>query len=385
MRVLVAYDKFKDSMTAEEACESTASVLRRLRPDWVLDLAALTDGGDGFGMILTASANGNSSPIKAAGPFLEPGEALMGIIEIDRLPIAARTLLAGLPASGRLAIIEMASINGLAMVPREKRSPWTTSTYGTGQMIGAAAEAGVDGILLGIGGSATNDLGLGALAALGLEFRNADNEIVQPPVPEVWPDIKGITGAMDPSTPPIWIACDVDNPLLGESGAAAVFGPQKGLKESDRSRLESESLRLADLLCQHIGCDPALKNAPGAGAAGGIGFGLMAAAGARLVSGSELMTAWMRLNERIEEADLIITGEGRFDRSSLSGKGPGQLVARSVGLGKKPHVFAGSIEDGLPTDAKLHAISPTDLPLTEALRNGKANLEAKVEKVFREE
>ena len=385
MRVLVAYDKFKDSMTAEEACESTACALRKLHPDWSLDLAALTDGGDGFGMILTASAKGQSRPVAAAGPFLEPEEALMGIVEIDRLPAAARNLLVGLPDSGRLAIIEMASINGLAMVPQEKRNPWTTSTHGTGQMIRAAADAKVDGILLGVGGSATNDLGLGALGALGFGFRNTDGGVVHLPVPEFWPEITGITGAMDPSTPPIWIACDVDNPLLGVSGAAAVFGPQKGLKESDRPRLEAESLRLADLLCQHLGCDPGLKTAPGAGAAGGISFGLMAAGGARLVSGSELMTAWMRLNERIEQADLIITGEGRFDRSSLSGKGPGEIVNRSIALGKPVHVFAGGIEDGLPTDANLHAISPADLPLVEALRQGRANLEETIANVFGEE
>jgi glycerate kinase len=385
MRVLVAYDKFKDSMTAEEACEGTASVLRELHPEWTLDLASLTDGGDGFGAILTESANGQSTRVNAAGPFLESTEAMIGIIEIDRLPVGARDLLTGLPVSGRLAIIEMASINGLAMVPPEKRSPWTTSTLGTGQLIRAAANAGVNGILLGVGGSATSDLGLGALAALGYEFRNSASGTVHPPVPEVWPEIIGITGVLNPSTPPIWIACDVDNPLLGERGAVAVFGPQKGLKESDRPRLEAESLRLADLLCQYLGCDPDVKTTPGAGAAGGISFGLMAAARARLVSGSELMTAWMRLNERIGEVDLVITGEGRFDRSSLSGKGPGEIATRSLDLGKTTHVFAGSIETGLRAKANMHEISPAEAPLADALRNGKANLKASIASVFGKE
>jgi glycerate kinase len=187
---------------------------------------------------------------------------------------------------------------------------------------------------------------------------------------------------MTSGLPPIWIACDVDNPLLGERGASAVFGPQKGLRAADLPRMEAQISRMADLLCLHLGCGTQLQARAGSGAAGGISFGLMAAAGAQLVSGSDLMTAWLRLKERIAEADLVITGEGRFDRSSLEGKGPGEVVTRALAGGKRTLVFAGCIEDGLKTNAQLHAISPTDLPLALALKEGPDNLRRTIDRVF---
>ena len=383
MRVLIAFDKFKDSMTAEEACHRAAQSIQSLHPEWQIDRAPLTDGGDGFGRILTASVHGEVKRVPATGPLMEPREGEYGLVQIEALPDAARGLLTGLPAKGRLALIEMASINGLALVPLADRTPWTTTTLGTGQVLQAAASTGVDGILLGVGGSATNDLGLGALAALGFSFLRADGTPVFPPIPAQWNSVTRMEGCLACPCPPIWIACDVDNPLLGDRGASAVFGPQKGLIETDLPRMESEMHRLADLLGSFLGRDTDLQSHPGSGAAGGIAFGLMAATGATLVPGSDLMTAWLRLRERIAEADIVITGEGRFDRSSLAGKGPAEVAGRALAQGKRTIVMAGSIEDGLETGAELHSISPRELPLEQALREGPENLASTVRRVLK--
>lgn len=374
MRVLIAFDKFKDSMTADEACDRAADAIRELHPEWSIDLAPLTDGGDGFGPILTQSAGGEEKTVPARGPLMEERSANYGLIDIQALPPAACDLLPGLPEKGMLALVEMASISGLALVAPEERSPWKTTSFGTGQLLRAAATSGVAGILLGVGGSATNDLGLGALEALGVSCRRSDGTPVQPPIPDRWPTVDRIEGNLSKPFPPLWIACDVDNPLLGSRGASAVFGPQKGLVATDLPRLESEMSRLANLLCEHVGQDHDLQVHPGSGAAGGIAFGLMAAAGAKLVSGSDLMTAWLRLRDRISAADMVITGEGRFDRSSLEGKGPAEVVRQALKQGKRTLVLAGSIEDGLETGAELHPISPRELTLERALRDGPDNL-----------
>lgn len=374
MRVLIAFDKFKDSMTADEACDRASDAIREAHPDWSIDAAPLTDGGDGFGRILTESVGGDTKIVPAVGPRMEERNAGFGVIEIETLPSAARDLLTGLPETGKLALVEMASISGLALVAPENRTPWKTTSIGTGQLLSASASTGVAGILLGVGGSATNDLGLGALSVLGISGLVSDGSPVHPPTPERWPSIARIEGSLVAPFPPLWIACDVDNPLLGPRGATAVFGPQKGLKAGDLPRLESEMSRMAILLCDHLGQGLDLRDHPGSGAAGGIAFGLMAAAGARLVSGSDLMTAWLRLEDRIAAADIVITGEGRFDRSSLEGKGPAEVVRQALEQGKRTLVLAGSIENDLATGAELHAISPPGLKLEQALRDGPDNL-----------
>jgi glycerate kinase len=218
-----------------------------------------------------------------------------------------------------------------------------------------------------VGGSATNDLGLGALAALGLEFSTDSGTLLQPPLPADWPGLRRIGGRIDPDLPPILIACDVDNPLLGPRGAAAIYGPQKGLRPADAAGLEAESARLATLLCRHFGRPESLAGEPGAGAAGGTAFGLMAA-GARLLAGSELVAAWLDLDARLAVADVVLTGEGCFDETSLSGKGPGAVIRRALALGKPVHLFAGQVALGRAIPGlSTHAITPPDLPLADAL------------------
>jgi glycerate kinase len=384
-RVLLAFDKFKDALSAPEAGEAVASALRAARPDWTLDLAPLADGGEGFATILTQAARGREVACPATGPRGAQRPASFGLVPVAAIPPAARIQLrlSGDPAPGAMvAVIEMAVISGLALLPQDQRDPWQTTTLGTGELMRAAAASGAVAILLGVGGSATNDLGLGTLAALGLEFMDATGRLVHPPIPADWSRIVRISGRLVAGLPPVYIACDVTNPLLGPRGAAAVYGPQKGLRPEDHAHLESESARLAALLCEHCGQPVTLKDTPGAGAAGGIAFGLMTAAGAKLLPGFDLVSAWLDLETKLAAADIVITGEGRFDESSLEGKGPGAVAARALALGKVVHVFAGQVTAAERPGLALHAITPAGVPLAQALREAPRNLAASAGAVF---
>lgn len=383
VRVLIAFDKFKDSLSAAQACDVAARALRGRLREWTLDLCPLTDGGEGFAEILTAAAGGTLHRLPVHGPRGGLVTAQLGLVPRAKIPAAAQALLGLESASGPIAVVEMAQASGLALLPPELRDPWETTSYGTGQLIRAAAELGAAGVVLGVGGSATNDLGLGALAALGFEFRDEAGNKLRPPLPAQWPRLTRIEGEAFASLPPLRIACDVANPLLGPQGCAAIYGPQKGLRAEDRPRLEAESARLADLLCAHGGQPPDLRNAPGAGAAGGISFGLMVAARARLCPGSDLVAAWLDLDRRLAAADLVLTGEGRFDASSLAGKGPGALAVRALALGKTVHVFAGAVAlDPPPAGLQAHAITAAGTPLAQALREAPASLAMAVQRVF---
>ncbi len=393
MRALLAFDKFKDALSAPQACALAAGSLRARRPDWTLDSCPLTDGGEGFCEILTQALGGTFEAHTVTGPRGEPVVARLGFVPLAKIPVAARHLLdlpdsqlsalnSQLHGDARVAIIEMAAASGLALLAPEARDPWLTSTTGTGELIRLAARPGVAAILLGLGGSATSDLGLGALAALGLNFVSATGALIDPPTPAGWPEIARIDGTLPTDLPPLRIACDVANPLLGPNGAAAIYGPQKGLRPADLGRLDNEAARLALLLCTHGAKPDTLMDVPGAGAAGGISFGLMAAASAQLISGFDLVSAWLDLDSRLAAADLVLTGEGRFDASSLSGKGPGALAARAAALGKPTHVFAGAITAAPVPGLALHAITPPGTPLPAALRAAAANLTAAVGRTF---
>lgn len=386
MRVLLAFDKFKDSLSARDACTFAGAALTERHRDWVIDACPLSDGGEGFSEILTGAVRGQVIGSSVLGPREDEVQATIGMVPYDRIPRAALALLPP-PAPGRssptIAVIDMASASGLVLLEPEDRDPWETTTAGTGELIRTATELGAAAILLGVGGSATHDLGLGALAELGLEFQNSRGTAIYPPVPGRWREINRIHGAVNPPVPPIRIACDVSNPLLGPRGAAATYGPQKGLRAADLPRLDHESARLAMMLCAHCGRPDALMETPGAGAAGGIAFGLMAAAGAELVPGFDLVSAWLDLEARLAAADLVITGEGRFDDSSLNGKGPGAVAARALALGKPVHVFAGTATAAQPPpNLALHSITPPGVPLEQALRLASLNLARAVRSVF---
>jgi glycerate kinase len=395
VRVLIAFDKFKGSLSAGQACAFTARALRRWHRDWELDLCPLADGGEGFARILTRAAGGRFVPCHVTGPRGAPTDAPLGLVAVSQIPAAAQIRL-GLRASavtvpgssrpmaedGTVAIIEMATASGLALLPPAQRDPWRTTSAGTGQLIRAAAGLGARLILLGAGGSATNDLGLGALSAMGFEFHSASGEKICPPLPVYWPRIAHLAGEISSAIPPIRIAGDVTNPLLGPSGATAIYGPQKGLRPEDRGRLESVSGRLAWLLCEYCHRPAALIDAPGSGAAGGLAFGLVTAARAELLPGFDLVADWLGLEARLAAADLVITGEGCFDASSRQGKAAGSLAGRARQLGKPVHIFAGQANAPATDGMFLHVITPTNLPPSQAFAGASGFLARAVTHAF---
>lgn len=384
MNVLVAFDKFKDSMSAVRACDAAANGAQKALDGRVIfTRAPLTDGGEGFCRILSEAASGHIEYYPVTGPLGEEIDAPLGWIESDKIPIRAKELL-GL-REGSVAIIEMASVSGLEQVPRGQRHPAHCTTRGVGELIRSAAAKEASAILLGIGGSATSDLGLGAIEALGIQFPEA------PAVtPAKWRDIKTISGKIDCEIPPIYIACDVDNPLLGAKGAAAVYGPQKGLAADEVESFDAEAGRMATLLCHHFDRPESLMDIAGSGAAGGIGFGLKVACGAEFVPGFELVAAWLDIASKVQHADLVLTGEGRFDQSSLAGKGPFSLLAAAHASDKPAILLAGSVETSAVQlacaqfpDTGFYAISPEDMDLEEALAKGPELLEHSVQTILR--
>lgn len=383
MRILLAFDKFKDSMSAAEAGQRTEAGLRQVFPEADIRHAPLTDGGEGFAEILTTARHGKLHTTEVSGPRGEMTSAKWGMIPGDAIEAELRTFL-DLPPEGDLAVIEMAQASGLQQLPSSLRDLWHTTTRGTGELMAEASRQGAGAILLGIGGSATNDLGLGALAALGLYFVGESGVRIDPPTPNNWENVTYVEGSIHPGLPPVRIACDVDNPLLGPRGAAAVYGPQKGLKPDDLRRMEAAMERMGKMLCQHCGVDAKAMAEPSSGAAGGIGFGLRVATGAHYVAGFELVHRWLRLEEQIAAADVIITGEGRFDASSLEGKGPGTLIREGLARGKRVCVLAGAVDEEAIGHASkdinraiLMPISDPITPLSEALQQGPKNLQRK--------
>lgn len=378
MRVLIAFDKFKDALDAESACAAATQAISARHPDWELDVCPLTDGGEGFAPTLTGALTGELGMLEVAGPRGRPARAAFGLIGPEAFPAAAWAML-GFQSGrhGRVAVADLASTSGLALLSPTERNPWETSSVGAGQLL-AELSSRADAILLGIGGSATNDLGCGALSALGVKFLDPFGTPLDPPTPKTWGDLARLDGR--PTVAPLAIACDVTNPLLGPQGATVTFGPQKGLPASDVRRLDGLAGRMAGSLCNHFGQPIARASEKGMGAAGGFSFGFAVAAGARLVPGFDLVAACLGLDRRLAAADLVLTGEGRYDATSLAGKAPGTLISRARRLGKTAHVFAGSLAG--PEDRVHHAITPADLPLAAALPRTAELLQAAIARVL---
>lgn len=383
MNILVAFDKFKDSMSAVRACDAAANGAQKaLNGNVIFTRAPLTDGGEGFCSILTEAASGHVEYHRVTGPLGEEVDAPLGWIEGDKVPLRAKEML-GLE-SGAIAVIEMASVCGLEMVPNAERNPAHCTTRGVGELIRCAVAKEASAILLGIGGSATSDLGLGALEALGIRY--VDTAQIYP---FAWDKITGITGQLDCEVPSIHIACDVNNPLLGPKGAAAVYGPQKGLAAEDVADFDEQAAKMAALLCGYFDQAEDLKDVPGSGAAGGIGFGLQVACGAKFVPGFELVAAWLDIAAKVKHADLVLTGEGKFDESSLAGKGPYSLLAAAHAADKPAILLAGCVEASALKAARerfpktgFYGISPENMALEDALIRGAQYLEFSVESIL---
>jgi len=387
MRILAAFDKCKDSLSADDLCSLAKGRIEGRYREVSVETIPQTDGGEGFASILTCSKAGEMRPVRVSDSLGRPCEIQVGFLEIEKLNEEVTAFLS-LPKSGTIALVEMASIVGLADLETEERNPWKTSTVGVGECLLECKEWGVSAILLGVGGSSTNDMGVGALSALGVKFLDELDEQVNFPCPQTWDAVKTVDPSGLLSLPPIWIACDVSNPLLGENGATRQFGPQKGLKPEDEDVLENKMLEMNRSLLK---CFPEADHkcdSLGMGAAGGIGFGLSLACDVSMVGGFSLVSKWFELEKKIKLCDLVLTGEGRFDCTSLQGKGPCEILRLAGKYGKKAILLAGSVQEEAVSrfkeecpSAEIHAFGRQDLPLTENLTRAEELFQAKLDEV----
>ena len=376
MRLLAAFDKFKDSFSANEAC----SILEQASLEWSdrieVVLCPLTDGGEGFVDILSRRYGGELTVVQARDSLGALKDAQIGWVSMNLLGAETCAYL-NLPRQGNLAIIEMASVCGLGDLSSKQRNPWNTSTLGVGDLIAFASENGADAILLGIGGSSTNDAGLGALSVLGLELKSSSGEMIEHPSPATWNDLSIEKSPKLGRIPPLIIACDVSNPLLGKEGATHQFGPQKGLSSDNVDELEQGMEAIVNKLAKIFPQAYQLAELPGTGAAGGIGFGLSLVGQVKLVSGFDLVTRWLRLEEQINQCDFILTGEGRLDATSLRGKGPYELLLLAKKLNKRTFILCGSCDEEIKqtinhefSSVEVLEIRDKSLGLNENLKDG---------------
>ena len=312
LRVLVVPDKFKGTLSAREAATAMALGWCRARPHDALELLPMSDGGDGFGEVISDLLNATPQAVRTVNAAHQPCQAMWWW-----------------QSKTKMAIIESAKIVGLAMLPPGKFHPFELDTFGLAAVLGAAKRKGAKQILTGIGGSATNDGGFGFARALGWEFLDRDGNCIKK-----WTHLNELATARRPLPHRfgrVIVAVDVQNALVGGRGATRVYGPQKGLTPTDLAHAERCLRRLAKVMQRESLRD--LAKAPGAGAAGGLGFGLMAFCGAHLRPGFELFARHARLSEKLRSTDVVLTGEGAIDRSSAMGKGVGQLALRCRALG----------------------------------------------------
>ncbi|HEY8346139.1 MAG TPA: glycerate kinase [Symbiobacteriaceae bacterium] len=363
MRIVIAPDSFKGSLTAAQAAEAMARGAARVFPEAEIQTVPMADGGEGTVEALVAGTGGRIEKRTVTGPLGQPVEAHFGLL-----------------GDGKTAVIEMAAASGLLLVPKEKRDPRITTTYGTGELIRAALDLGVERIVVGIGGSATNDGGAGMVQALGGKLLKADGTPVGfggAALLEL--DRIDLTG-LDPRLKAVelLVACDVDNPLTGPRGASAVYGPQKGATPEMVELLDRALTHLADVVQRDLGQD--LRNEPGAGAAGGLGFGLMSFLGARLRPGIEVVMEAVGIDRILAGATLVLTGEGRTDGQTLAGKVPLGVARRAAAHGVPAVVISGAVTadaDALLSHniAALVSIVSGPMSLEEAMANAGELLE----------
>lgn len=306
MKILIAPDKFKGSLTAPEVADAIAAGIARADPSIQLDLCPMADGGEGTVAALVRATGGRTVSRTVTGPLAEMKvRAEMGFL-----------------GNSQTAVIEMAAASGLALLKDEDRNPLYTTTFGTGELLLAAAEMGASRIILGIGGSATCDAGVGCAQGAGLTVLSIDGSPIAPTEPLAGRDLDQVLLVKHGRGSRIdrvkfLVACDVTNPLYGETGAAKIYGPQKGASPDEVEQLDQMLRRLVWRLGKE-----AEANTPGAGAAGGLGFGMLAFFGAKLQPGIQIVIDAVNLRQRLRGTDLCITGEGKLDASTLSGKTP---------------------------------------------------------------
>jgi len=369
MKVVVAPNAFKGSLSAAEAARAMSEGVSRLGAVCHIVEAPVADGGDGLAEILTGVMNGQMRTVTVRNPLGEPVEADYCL-------------------TPDVAAIEMATASGLALLSSAQLNPLLTSTYGTGELLADALAQGVKRIIVGIGGSATNDGGIGMAAALGVKFLDSNGE----PVGCTGGDLEKINridlSCLNPAVRETLfeVACDVDNPLLGEHGAARVYAPQKGADPGQVERLEAGLANLAAVISRDLGIE--VRDLPGGGAAGGLGAGLHAFLGAKLRPGVELVLDLVGLDKKLEGADLVLTAEGRLDRQTAFGKAPAGVAKLAKAHGIPCFAFAGGISGDVSSlrDVGITAVFPIcrePMKLEQAMRQGYALLADATEQAVR--
>lgn len=327
MHFLIASDKWKDSLTSLEACRAIEEGILEVFPQATLQFTPVADGGDGFLEVIQFYGKWQQVACQVKNPLFQP-----------------ITTFYALSDDKQTAFIEMAKASGLALLPHHQRNPCRTTSYGTGELLRHALESGVKNIFLGIGGSATNDAGIGMAAALGYRFLDENgNELL--PIGEnlvkiALIDTKNVHPRLKETR--VTVACDVRHVFYGEKGAAQTFAPQKGASKADVLRLDEGLKRMADIFQRQFGVD--VQKVEGSGAAGGLGGGAIAFLNAKLQHGATIVATLARLDEKISRADIVITGEGKLDAQSFQGKIVGEIYQRCQALQKPLLVFCGTID-----------------------------------------
>ena len=357
MKIVIAIDSFKGSLTSIEAGQAVIDSIHKLFPNCQTELIPIADGGEGMLAVMMNTTQGHIQSLEAHNPCMEKITANYGI-SLD----------------GKTAFIEMANISGLPLIEKAQQNPMKTTTYGTGELIKDALEKGCREFIIGIGGSATNDAGTGMLQALGFQFLDKDGntlgqggEILEKIVHVCTQNVhKSLKNAH------FIVACDVQNPFHGPNGAAAVYARQKGADDAMIEALDAGMRSFAQVILDETGKDISLI--PGSGAAGGMGGGILAFLNAELRSGADLLLELCQFESRIADADLIITGEGRIDRQSLMGKIPGRILEIGKRKGIPVVAIAGCVEDEEILKAagfkSIFATKPDSMPLEEAMKPG---------------
>lgn len=360
LRVLVASDGFKGCLEAEEACEALARGLRRA--GCVVSSLPLADGGEGTTRALIAAAGGELRSARASDPLGRERDAEFGLLPNGR------------------GVVEVAAASGHSLLSAAERDPARASSAGTGQLLAAAAAAGAGEVILGLGGSATNDGGAGLAQALGVRLLDAEGRDL-PPGGLALARLERIERPPEALVHRLRIlaACDVDNPLCGPRGASRTYGPQKGASPALIPRLDAALARLAEVIARDLG--RAVAEVPGAGAAGGIGAGLLGLCEATLVRGAPLVLDATGFDERLAEADLVVAGEGQLDEQTLSGKLPWEVARRARAAGVPVVAVAGRVAPEARAALyaagfrSLRALAEGPMSLEDSLRDARRLLE----------
>lgn len=367
MRMVLAFDKYRGALSAEEACEHAAEAVLTEAPSATIRRLPLSDGGEGFARSVVAAIGGAWETVGVRDPLGRPVEAGLGWVAGEDWPAEAARLLGVASGTERIAVADLASASGLRLLPPGERDAEETSTHGVGDLLRRALAGGANRILLGLGGAATNDLGAGALQALGAEWPGV-GERLRPGLLGDLPDPLPPTGRV---RVPLVAATDVDAPLFGPAGASHRYGPQKGVADPAAAERALQALWAS---LERTGGSSLPPAAAGSGAAGGAACGLGWWFPVRRVSGFEVFAAVHRLEEEWKRRPVVWTGEGRVDAGSLTGKGPVELARRALGAGCPVYLFPGRIAPDAREELRmlgphLHVeeLSPENLPLGEGL------------------